>query len=286
VAITIETGFPYGECQMLAQLAVIEARLGKHSSCEYHAQRALELSPRVGMRVASAIASYALGLSALTRGRVEQAIEAFEYCGAMLAGTPILWQPDLIDAYLRAGRVDDARELLFRFEREAAGLGEDFALMVVARCRASLTDDTHAEQAFDEALRLCDGARWPMERARCDLANGERLRRSGQRAAARIQLRSALDAFEHIGAAGFAERARQELQATGETLRARRAHEPEQLTAQELQIALVVARGATNREAAASVFLSPKTVEKHLSNAYRKLGVRSRSELARRLADH
>src|SRR4029077_5859080 len=136
--------------------------------------------------------------------------------------------------------------------------------------------------AFDEAMRLCDVARWPFERARCDLANGERLRRGRQRAAARVQLRSAIEVFDRIGAAGFAERARQELRATGETLRTRADDEPEQLTAQELQIALLVARGATNREAAASVFLSPKTVEKHLSSAYRKLGVRSRSELARR----
>ena len=124
-----------------------------------------------------------------------------------------------------------------------------------------------------------------MERARCHLAYGERLRRGGQRVAARVQLRSALEVFDRIGAAGFAERARQELRATGETLRTRTDDEPERLTAQELQIALLVARGATNREAAASLFLSPKTVEKHLSNAYRKLGVRSRSELARRLSD-
>jgi DNA-binding CsgD family transcriptional regulator len=286
VAITIEAGLSYGECHALAGLSVVEARLGKHANCQQHAQRALELSPRVGMGVASAVASFALGLSAFTSGRVEQAIDAFERSGKMLAGTPLSWQPDLIDAYLHAGRVDDARALLLAFEREAAGLGQDFASMIVARCRAALADETDAEKAFDEASRLCDATRWPLERARCDLAHGERLRRSGQRAAARIQLRSALEGFERIGAAGFAERARQELRATGETLRARTADESEQLTAQELQIALLVARGATNREAAASVFLSPKTVEKHLSNAYRKLGVRSRSELARRLAHH
>jgi DNA-binding CsgD family transcriptional regulator len=286
VAITIEAGLLYGECQALAQLSIIEARLGKRSSCEHHAQRAIELSPRVGFGVASALASYALGLSLFTSGRVEQAIEAFERSGKMLAGTPVYWQPDLIDAYLRAGRVDDARELLLTFEREAAGSDREFASMIVARCRATLAHATDAERAFDEALRLCDAARWPLERARCDLAHGERLRRTGQRAAARVPLRSALEGFERIGAAGFADRARQELRATGETVRARTAYGSEQLTGQELQIALLVARGATNREAAASAFLSPKTVEKHLSSAYRKLGVRSRSELARRLADH
>jgi DNA-binding NarL/FixJ family response regulator len=148
-----------------------------------------------------------------------------------------------------------------------------------------LADEPDADAAFEEALRLCDGAKWPLDRARCQLAHGEHLRRIGQRVAARVQLRSALEGFERIGAAAYAERTRHELRATGETLRSRTGDEPAQLTAQELQIALLVARGATNREAAASVFLSPKTVEKHLSNAYRKLGLRSRSELARRLAD-
>jgi DNA-binding CsgD family transcriptional regulator len=157
--------------------------------------------------------------------------------------------------------------------------------MIVARCRATVAGEADAEAAFDEASKLCDAALWPLERARCDLAKGERLRRNGQRAAARSHLRSALDAFERIGAAGFAERTRHELRATGETVHSRTGGEAERLTAQERQIALLVARGATNREAAASVFLSPKTVEKHLSSAYRKLGVRSRSELARRLAD-
>ncbi|MDX6562774.1 MAG: hypothetical protein QOD65_2588 [Gaiellales bacterium] len=288
VALTAEAGMPYWECGAAAALAPVEAMLGRHADCEHHAKRVLELAPRVGLRSAMPYVWYALGLSALTTGRVESAIEAFVHTLAEFGGVPALTclvEPDLIDAYLRAGRVHDARELLAAFAHEATRSGHELALMVVARCRAVLADDAGAEVAFGEALRLCDGAQWPLERARCHLAYGERLRRSGQRVSARVELRSALDAFERLGAAGFAERARQELRASGEMLRARTGGEPEQLTAQELQIAILVARGATNREAAASVFLSPKTVEKHLSNAYRKLGVRSRSELARRLAD-
>jgi DNA-binding CsgD family transcriptional regulator len=285
VALAIEAGLPYWECGSLSRLALIAAMLGRHSECEHQAQRAAELSLHVGLPSAAARAQHALGLSALTSGRIEQAIEALEHCREVFADTPGLglWRPDLIDAYLRAGRVDDAREFLLAFEREATRSGNVLMLMIVARCRATLTDETHADEAFDEALSLCDGAQWPLDRARCHLAYGEQLRRRGQRAPSRIQLRSALEIFERIGAAAFAERARHELRATGETIRARTSEEPEQLTAQELQIALLVARGATNREAAASVFLSPKTVERHLSNAYRKLGVRSRSELARRL---
>ena len=136
------------------------------------------------------------------------------------------WQPDLIDAYIRAGRIDDARELSLTFEREASTMAHEFALMQAARCRATLADGADADAAFDEATRLCDVARWPFERARCDLANGERLRRGGQRAAARVQLRSAIEVFDRIGAAGFAERASQELRATGETLRTRTTTSP------------------------------------------------------------
>jgi DNA-binding CsgD family transcriptional regulator len=288
VALIAEAGLPYWECGTFADLAVIEAMLGRHADCEQHAQRSLDLAPRVGAHCQTSYAWYALGLSALTTGRVERAIEAFEHSRESFRGVPPVtcsMEADLIDAYLRAGRVDDARGLLRAYACEATRSGHELALMVVARCRAVLASDGDAEAAFEAALRLCDGSQWPLERARCHLAYGERLRRGGQRVSARRELRRALDAFERIGAAGFAERARNELGASGETARARRGDEPEQLTAQERQIALLVARGATNREAAASVFLSPKTVERHLSNAYRKLGVRSRSELARRLAD-
>ena len=283
VALAMEVRLRYWECQSLSILAFAEALLGKHADCEQHAQRALELSARVVLRSASARAQYALGLSALTSDRVGPAIEALEHCRELSAGTPALvWEPDLIDAYRRSGRLDDARDVFVTFEGEATRSGHELALMTVARCRATLAAEPDADAAFDEALRLCDGSRWPLQRARCELANGERLRRSGQRVAARTHLRNALDTFQRTGAAGFADRARQELRASGETLRT--AAFDGQLTAQERQIALLVARGATNREAAASAFLSPKTVEKHLSSAYRKLGVRSRSELARRLA--
>jgi DNA-binding CsgD family transcriptional regulator len=286
VALAEEAGLDYWLCDALGVWSVAEAMSGRCSASAIHAKHVLELSPRVGLRSASGDAWYALGLGELTTGNVDEAIAAFERCGEIFGEVSMLfmsWQPDLIDAYLRAGRVAHARGLLSTFEREAARSRQDLA--IVARCRAVLADDASMNAAFHEALRLSECAEAPVERARCHLAFGERLRRSGLRVAARIELRSALEAFESIGAAGFAERARQELRATGETVRSRTGDEPGELTAQELQIALLVARGATNREAAASAFLSPKTVEKHLSSAYRKLGVRSRSELARRLAD-
>jgi DNA-binding NarL/FixJ family response regulator len=134
---------------------------------------------------------------------------------------------------------------------------------------------------FDAALALHEELPMPFERARTQLAYGERLRRARQRAEAREPLKAALEAFERLGARGWAERARTELRATGEQQTRRAETAAEQLTPHELQIAVLVAQGMTNREAAAALFLSPKTIEYHLSNAYRKLGIRSRAELVR-----
>jgi DNA-binding NarL/FixJ family response regulator len=122
------------------------------------------------------------------------------------------------------------------------------------------------------------------ERARTRLAYGERLRRSGRRREARAQLRPALEELDAIGAVPWAERARSELNATGETVGPRPPRGTERLTPQELHIAELVADGKTNKEIAAQLFLSPKTIEYHLANAYRKLDVHSRAELTRIVA--
>src|SRR5262249_2040105 len=120
-------------------------------------------------------------------------------------------------------------------------------------------------------------------RGRAELWFGQRLRRARRRSEARRWLWSALDRFEATGATACVEEAKAELVATGETVR-RGPRTLAHLTQRELRVALVVADGATNKEAAARLFLSPKTVEFHLGHVYRKLGVRSRTELARRLA--
>jgi DNA-binding NarL/FixJ family response regulator len=119
----------------------------------------------------------------------------------------------------------------------------------------------------------------PFERARTELCLGERLRRIRRRTAAREHLRKALEIFERLGAVPWIEHTRLELRATGETIR-RGTDSALHLTPQELQVALVVGRGASNHEAAAALFLSQKTIEYHLSNIYRKTNIRSRAELA------
>jgi DNA-binding CsgD family transcriptional regulator len=144
-----------------------------------------------------------------------------------------------------------------------------------------MADDDAFEPVFERALGLHDGLDAPFERARTELCFGERLRRVRRRVEARERLRTALEVFERAGTAGWADRARQELAATGEHARRRDGGATDHLTPQELQIALLVSEGHTNREAGAKLFLSPKTIESHLGRIYRKLGVASRVELAR-----
>ena len=137
---------------------------------------------------------------------------------------------------------------------------------------------------FQDALVLHTHVASPFAVARTQLCYGERLRRAGLRRDARDQLRAALEVFERLGAVLWAARAQSELRASGETLRRREGHEAEQLTPQELQIALHVAEGKANKEVGAALFLSHKTVEFHLTRIYRKLDVNSRAELIRRFA--
>jgi DNA-binding CsgD family transcriptional regulator len=192
----------------------------------------------------------------------------------------IPWQPDLIETYLRLGRHDDAELALDAFGHVARKTERASALAAAARCRGLLAAEDGFEAEFEKALDLHGAAQMPFECARTELCLGECLRRARRRADARAPLRSALETFERLGASPWAERARSELAASGETARRRDPYAAEELTPQELQVALVVARGATNREAGASLFLSPKTIEAHLGRVYRKLNVRSRTELA------
>jgi DNA-binding NarL/FixJ family response regulator len=136
---------------------------------------------------------------------------------------------------------------------------------------------------FERAIALHELTPDVFEAARTRLAFGQRLRRSRNRLLAREQLRAAADGFDRLGARPWADRARAELAATGETHRRRDAAGLDDLTPQELQVALLLTSGKTTREAAAALFLSPKTVEYHLRHVYQRLGLHSREELAKRL---
>jgi DNA-binding CsgD family transcriptional regulator len=177
---------------------------------------------------------------------------------------------------VRSGRLDDARTA---YERTPAGKAGALA----ARCKGLLAGEDAFEQAFREALQL-HAEHDAFGLARTRLCYGERLRRAGRRIDARAQLRAAHDEFERLGARPWTRRAAAELRATGERLGRREARTGEELTAQELQVALQAAEGKTNKEVGAALFLSPKTVDFHLRRVYRKLGLRSRAELIKHFA--
>jgi DNA-binding CsgD family transcriptional regulator len=192
---------------------------------------------------------------------------------------------DLVEAYVRSGRREDAQHALVTLETRAKRTGRICALATASRCRGLLADGSDIDDAFRAALDWHRRTTVPFEQARTELCYGELLRRQGRRVDAREQLRAALPTFERLGAEPWAARARAELAATGERLRSPEARLTDELTSQELQVALIVATGVTNKEAAAALFLTPKTIEFHLGKIYRKLGVRSRTALARRLAE-
>jgi DNA-binding CsgD family transcriptional regulator len=154
-------------------------------------------------------------------------------------------------------------------------------LAQLARCRALVGPDEEAVDRFEEALALHDGQARPFDLARTELVYGEALRRARRRGEARAHLRSALEVFQRLGAAPWAERAGAELRASGETARKRDPGAVSQLTPQERQIVQLVADGGTNREIGAQLFLSRRTIDYHLRNVFVKLGVSSRTELIR-----
>lgn len=230
----------------------------------------------------------AVGLRALGRGEAEQAAIAFaavlDVARDRQVRNPdvVPHQGDLIEALVMADRAGDAIPVLQALQHHANESGQGSALAIAARCTGMLAPTDGFERHFASALDEHTRSRHPFEEARTNMLFGERLRRTRRRSDARKPLRSALAVFEILGAEPWAARARAELRATGETVSARRAGSNE-LTPQELRIALAVADGATNREAAAALFLSVKTVEYHLTKVYQKLGARSRTHLARLL---
>ncbi|HET8598875.1 MAG TPA: AAA family ATPase [Segeticoccus sp.] len=184
-----------------------------------------------------------------------------------------------LEAAVRADRLDLARTWWDELWAFATAVDSPAAHAVVAHGAALLAGD-EAEQHFRAALEHHADSGRPIEAARTRLAYGEFLRRRRQRVAAREHLRAALNTFEDVGAAPFAERARQDLRASGETARKRDASTGQDLTPQERQVAKFVASGLSNRDVAAQLFVSPRTVDFHLRNVFAKTGVTSRTELA------
>jgi DNA-binding NarL/FixJ family response regulator len=273
------TGTPLG---LLAFAAAIR---GDDDEARQRSREMLELAAAHGLPARATYAVYVLAMLELGRGRWAEALEHFRVVSDPRpdVGDPFLAKgatPDAIEAAVRAGRMEEARDALSGFEVWAPDSAYTWVQPRLSACRALLADGEEATAHFEEALRLgADGG--PFDLARIQLLYGEHLRRQRRRADARVQLRAALEAFERLRAEPWAERARGELRASGETARARDPSTIDQLTPQELQIARLVAQGLSNKEVAAQLFLSPRTIEHHLRHVFAKLGVKSRTQLAR-----
>ena len=190
---------------------------------------------------------------------------------------------ELVEAAVHSGKPDVAAGALERVMAATASCNTDWGQGMQARCRALVSEGESAECLHREAIERL--ARTPLrpELARSHLLFGEWLRRENRRVDARDQLRTAHEMLATIGMEAFAERARKELQATGEKVRRRTVETRDDLTAQERQIALLAADGLSNPEIGARLFLSPRTAEWHLRNVFTKLGIRSRRELVNAL---
>jgi DNA-binding CsgD family transcriptional regulator len=289
-----ENGARYFQRNCLLDLAELEALRGDESECRAHVEEARALAPFVGGSLDETEQAI-VGLLELSVGRCEAAVAEYEPLvfrdshellryGPVVEAAHESMIPNLLEAYVRLGRRTEAERLI---EQRRASSGRTGATTAASTARGLglVAADDAFEQPFLEALDLHAGAGWSFGEARTRLCYGERLRRAQRRRDARDQLRMALETFERLGTRPWAERARAELRATGERLRA---HEEarEELTAQELRIAMQAAEGKTNRQIGATMFLSPKTVEFHLGRAYRKLGITSRAELIRQFAGH
>jgi DNA-binding CsgD family transcriptional regulator len=265
-----------------ALLAAVGAVRGEEAACRQEAEAARTGAIERGNLDAMGWVHLALGHLELSLGRPD-ACERFE---AMFEqpwiGEPrLVGAADAVEAAVHADRRDLAESWFAYLARWTEQTRADWSLPLVARCRALLAEGDGAEGHFEEALRLHLAAGTAFDRARTQLLFGEFLRRARRRTDARFHLRTAVETFASVGSALWEERARRELRATGEVMRRRSPDAIWQLTPQELQIAQLVARGASNRDVAAELFLSPRTVEYHLRKIFTKLGIASRSELAR-----
>jgi DNA-binding CsgD family transcriptional regulator len=270
--------------QPLAWLALHAAARGAADECRHHANRALAVAARRPMAIIDDSIRWVSGLLDLTRGEPAAALDHLRDIRHPVV--LIFASLDRIEAAQLAGDLDTARRWLSELDGQAATSAPPWILARAAHAHAVLADVPDSERWFTEALRHHQRSGRPFERARTQLAFGAALRRARRRTMAREHLQAAFDRFDALGATPWAERAQIELRACGQTIRRRTATAAADLTPQELQVAGFVARGLSNADVAAQLFLSRRTVDFHLRNVFTKLGVTSRTELAHRMAHY
>jgi DNA-binding NarL/FixJ family response regulator len=291
LALAEQLAEPMQEAEALVQLAAVEAELAQAVECLAHAQRAARLADarECGKGELISLGAAALGGLALASGRPAEAVSQLEPVAAGVLGAGIAdpavvpWVVDLVEAYAQNGQAARARTLRDWLATHAEKCGRTWAQRAVLRCDVLLDDDASARDRLANAVtEEHDPNR--LQYGRNLLVLGSAQRRAGQRAVARDSLDRAHAVFVTAGARAWGERAAAELRSLGTRTVRPTARDPlATLTPQEARVAQLVAGGARNREVAASLFVTPKTVETHLAAIYRKLGVRGRSELAVRL---
>ena len=285
--VALQTGQRPQQAWSLSIEALVRASLGREAEARADAEQALALAGERGMAVARIHAVWALGLLELSLDRPEETARLLaperERLLAAGVGEPgtIRFVPDEIEALIALGRLDEAEERLGWLEERGRALDRASALAAGLRCRgllaAATNDGEGALGAFERALAQHARVPMPFDRARTLLALGAAQRRAKRKRDARATLDEAVQVFEELGATLWAQKARAELGRIGG-----RAASQGELTPTERRVAELVAQGLTNKEVAGTLFVSARTVEFHLSHVYRKLGLRSRAELARR----
>jgi DNA-binding CsgD family transcriptional regulator len=283
-----ETGEHFWVVAARAARAMHEAMCGNHEAAFRLADDVLASPLVAGVRFAAQAAQHARGVAANAAGRHDEALDLlvriFDPADATFHLDMSGWAlPDLADAAVRAGRQDEVRDTVARAEERAARLPSPALHRSLAYATAVLATEVEAGAAFDRALAMDLGA-WPVHRARLDLAHGSWLRRRRRILESRVPLRAARDGFDALGAAAWGRLAREELRAAGEESAGRAVPSGEQLTAQELQTAMLAAAGLSNREIGQRLFVSHRTVSSHLYHIFPKLGITGRSQLREALA--
>ena len=287
--VAVQTGQVSQQAVLAGTRALIDAHLGREKETRDAAAEALRLADATAAMFARLLAVSALGVLELSLGNAAAALERLEplvhdlEAAGLREPAVARFVPDTIHALLAVGRSTDAEALLARFEERAVRLNRPSALAASARCRglllAASSDFEGAVASMKLALEHHDRIAVPFDRARTLLALGATYRRSKQRAAARKTLDEAVAEFERLGAALWVKEARAQLARIGG-----RAPSGGKLTPTEQRVADLVVEGLSNKQVAAALFVTPKTVETQLSRIYAKLGIHSRAQLARRLA--
>lgn len=281
-----QLGSPHSIVMARTQLALVEAHLGRDGEARADLRRAVDEAARLGQPILAGLESTILGFLEVSRGDYAAALTALRpvlHYAAELEGTEIVtaeWIPNAVEAMVAVGRLDEAEPLVAALERNGARHDRAWMLAVGARCRAMVLaargDLVAAEKAIGQAMDAHERLPMPFERARTGLFLGQLARRQRRKQVASRALTEAMTTFESLGATSWVERARTELTRVN-VARGR----DSALTPSEASVARLAVAGMSNRDIAAALFISPKTVEHNLSRVYRKLGVRARAELAR-----